>query len=49
MGVVALGLGLTGLAIQFEAFREMLPPAQMVWALLLLAAGALLLWRTFRK
>lgn len=49
MGVIALGLGLTGLAIQFEAFREMLPPAQMVWALLLLVAGGLLLWRTFRK
>lgn len=48
-GVVALGLGLTGLAIQFEAFREMLPPAQMVWAVLLLVAGGLLLWRTFRS
>ena len=49
VGVVALGLGLTGLAIQFESFREMLPPAQMVWAVLLLVAGGLLLWRTFRR
>lgn len=49
VGVVALGLGLSGLAIQFEAFREMLPPAQMVWALLILVAGGMLLWRTFRR
>lgn len=48
-GVVMLGLGLSGLAIHLEAFREILPSAQTVWAVLLLAAGGLLLWRTFRR
>lgn len=48
IGTVLLGLGGTGFLLRFEKLREILPTAQILWAVLLLLAGGYLVWRTFR-
>lgn len=47
VGAVLLGLGGSGFLLRFEKLREILPTAQMLWAVLLLVAGGYLVWRTF--
>jgi len=48
-GIVLLALGLVGFAARFEFLRELLPSAQLVWAILLLVGGGALLWTNLRK
>lgn len=48
-GTVLLALGLVGFAARFEFLRELLPSAQLVWAVLLLFAGVALLWTNLRR
>ncbi len=51
--VIAAGvlvvLGLLGFAARFEWLLRILPSAQVVWALVLLAGGGYLVWRTIAK
>ena len=47
-GILFLALGVLGFAARFEFLQRLLPSAQLVWAALLLIAGALILWRVFR-
>ncbi len=44
-GVVLSGLGLLGFGARFDWLKRLLPSAQMIWAVLLLACGAYLVWR----
>ena len=48
-GVVLLGLGVLGFGARFDWLKEILPSAQVVWALLLLICGGYLVWRTVGK
>jgi len=48
-GTVLLALGLVGFAARFEFLRELLPSAQLVWAILLLLGGGALLWSNLRR
>ena len=51
--VIAAGilvvLGLLGFASRFDWLLRILPSAQVVWALLLLAGGGYLVWRTIAR
>ncbi len=51
--VIAAGvlvvLGLLGFASRFDWLLRILPSAQVVWALLLLAGGGYLVWRTISR
>ncbi len=51
--VIAAGvlvvLGLLGFAARFDWLLRILPSAQVVWALLLLAGGGYLVWRTVAR
>lgn len=48
-GVVLMGVGLLGFGARFDWLKEILPSAQVVWALLLLVCGGYLVWRTVGK
>lgn len=48
-GVVLLGLGVLGFGARFDWLKEILPSAQVVWAVLLLVCGGYLVWRTVGK
>lgn len=48
-GVVLLALGLAGFVARFEFLRQLLPSAQIVWAVLLLLGGGALLWANLRR
>ena len=43
---VLVGLGLVGFGARFDVLRRILPSAQVIWAVLLLAGGGYLVWRT---
>lgn len=45
-GAVLLGLGVVGFGARFDWLKEILPSAQIVWAVLLLICGGYLVWRT---
>jgi hypothetical protein len=45
-GGVFTALGLLGFAARFPILRELLPSGQLIWAVLLLAVGVVLIWRT---
>lgn len=42
-------LGLVGFAARFDWLKRILPSAQVVWALLLLAGGGYLVWRAIQR
>lgn len=46
---VLVTLGLLGFAARFDWLLRILPSAQVVWAVLLLAGGGYLVWRTISK
>ncbi len=48
-GGILLGLGLVGFAARFDWLQRILPSAQVVWAVLLLAGGGFLVWRNVIK
>lgn len=48
-GLLLAAFGLLGLAARYDVFERILPSAQVVWAVLLLAAGALLVWSNLRQ
>lgn len=45
--MVVLALGLLGIFARFQFLRELLPSAQVVWAIALLFVGVLVAWRVF--
>jgi LiaF transmembrane domain len=48
-GGVLLVLGLMGFAARFEWLQRILPSAQVLWAVLLIAGGGLLVWRALKS
>ncbi|RMH18482.1 MAG: hypothetical protein D6696_12930 [Acidobacteria bacterium] len=48
-GGVLIGLGLVGFAARFDFLQRILPSAQVAWAVLLLAGGGYLVWRTLAQ
>ncbi len=48
-GFVLVVLGLMGFAARFQWLQRILPSAQVVWAVLLVAGGGILVWRAFAK
>ncbi len=48
-GTVLLVLGVLGFGARFDWLKEILPSAQVVWAVLLLVGGGYLVWRTVGK
>ena len=46
---VLVVLGLLGFAARFDWLLRILPSAQVVWAILLLAGGGFLVWRTISR
>lgn len=48
MGLVFLAFGLVGFAARFEFLQHLLPRGQVIWAIVLLAGGGFLAWKTVR-
>ena len=48
-GTVFFCLGLVGFAARFDVLQRILPSAQILWALMFLAVGGYLVWRTVRR
>ncbi|HVS12518.1 MAG TPA: hypothetical protein VMV46_01245 [Thermoanaerobaculia bacterium] len=49
VGVVFAAIGLVGFVFRYPALRDVLPSGELIWALLLLAGGAWVLWRLFAQ
>lgn len=47
LGIVGLGLGITGYAPRLDWLERFLPSAAVSWAILLLILGIFLLWKNF--
>ena len=48
-GGVLVGLGLMGFMARFDVLKHIIPSAQVLWAVLLLAGGAFLVWRAVAR
>lgn len=48
-GWVLVGLGVLGFGARFDWLQRILPSAQVIWAVLFLAGGAFLVWRTVAR
>ncbi|MEM7586750.1 MAG: hypothetical protein AAF560_25395 [Acidobacteriota bacterium] len=48
-GVVLVALGILGYGARFDWLQKILPSAQVLWAVILLAGGSFLVWRTVVK
>lgn len=46
---VLVGLGLIGFGARFDVLEAILPSAQVIWAILFLAGGTYLVWRTVAR
>ena len=44
-GLVLVGVGVLGFGARFDWLQRILPSAQIVWAVVLLAGGGYMVWR----